>query len=495
MKKNHFISQLRFCGIALLGVGALMLSSCADDGYDDDERWSSVKGQELSSPSAESIVITPSVDGKSQTVSWPVVAGADGYVVSLYDTSQETPLVADSLVDGCSIVFSREEDVNYKLTILTVAGEGNTLVDANPTEVAFSTFTPTWNRIPAGSDIGEWLAANPAPADTIGNLNIDLEGGADYVVSGPIDFGANVFTLRSTSKTNPAKIKFTGENAGFIIQMGFTLKYLDIDCQAMDEGLIVSSKEPVVSPIVVNAWSADWNMFVIQDPVSVLNCKVSNLKSFIYWDNNYAVWMPKTILIDNSVIQLATTTDAKCKSLGYVSTNKGGGFIQSLTVNNSTIYNTGEGQAKYFAFYGGFGISQTKENEIGWIDNQITYSNCTFYNVCKDGQWGNYNGIAGKTSSFWTMKNCIFWNCSSSGVARRFLAGKQNQKTAEFANNTYVQNDGEKFDTPTNYDNSGTDIQFLPVFADPANGDFTLDPSCQQAIIGTGDPRWLPSAE
>jgi hypothetical protein len=36
MKKNHFISQLRFCGIALLGVGALMLSSCADDGYNDD---------------------------------------------------------------------------------------------------------------------------------------------------------------------------------------------------------------------------------------------------------------------------------------------------------------------------------------------------------------------------------------------------------------------------------------------------------------------------
>lgn len=79
MKKNHFISQLRFCGIALLGVGALMLSSCADDGYDDDERWSSVTGQELSSPSAESIVITPSVDGKSQTVSWPVVAGSGGF--------------------------------------------------------------------------------------------------------------------------------------------------------------------------------------------------------------------------------------------------------------------------------------------------------------------------------------------------------------------------------------------------------------------------------
>ena len=53
MKKNHFISQLRFCGIALLGVGALMLSSCADDGYDDDERWnSSVKNTTLESPSA-----------------------------------------------------------------------------------------------------------------------------------------------------------------------------------------------------------------------------------------------------------------------------------------------------------------------------------------------------------------------------------------------------------------------------------------------------------
>ena len=84
-------------------------------------------------------------------------------------------------------------------------------------------------------------------------------------------------------------------------------------------------------------------------------------------------------------------------------------------------------------------------------------------------QWGNYNGVASKKTSYWNMKNCIFYNCSSSGVARRFLAGKQNQATAVFENN----------------------IKEDPLFADPANGDFTISGATQIARK-TGDPRWLP---
>nr|MCR4853826.1 DUF5123 domain-containing protein [Prevotella sp.] len=130
------------------------------------------------------------------------------------------------------------------------------------------------------------------------------------------------------------------------------------------------------------------------------------------------------------------------------------------------------------------------DTSLGWADNTISYLNCTFYHVCPNGQWGNYNGVAGKKTSYWNMKNCIFVDCSSSGVARRFLAGKQNQATAVFENNTYMKADGS-FDNPSGYDNSGTQIESDPMFANPEAGDFHVNGPVQLSRR-TGDPRWLP---
>ena len=39
MKKNHLFSYSKICTLALLGVSALFLTSCAEDGYDNDERF------------------------------------------------------------------------------------------------------------------------------------------------------------------------------------------------------------------------------------------------------------------------------------------------------------------------------------------------------------------------------------------------------------------------------------------------------------------------
>jgi hypothetical protein len=91
------------------------------------------------------------------------------------------------------------------------------------------------------------------------------------------------------------------------------------------------------------------------------------------------------------------------------------------------------------------------------------------------------------------MKNCIFFDCSSSGVARRFLHGRTNQLHAEFLNNTYMNPDGS-FQDPGNYDVSGTIIEEDPQFANPAAGDFHISGTTQVARK-TGDPRWLPGAE
>ena len=200
MKQNHLFTYSKICALALTGAGALFFTSCAKDGYDDESFDSVVSNTQVASISADDITVTPSADGKTQTISWPVVMGAGGYRVNLIDASNpDEPLINDSIVDGCSVTTKREEDVNYEMTILTLGNKKKNNTDASETvEFAFSTFTPTYMTIPAGSDLTEWFAANPLPADKIGeNLNFDLEGGEEYTISGLIDFDGQAVTLRS----------------------------------------------------------------------------------------------------------------------------------------------------------------------------------------------------------------------------------------------------------------------------------------------------------
>ena len=162
MKKNHLFSYSKICTLALLGASALFLTSCAKDGYDDDERFDAgVSNTQMEAVKADDITVTVSADGKSQTFTWPVVLGASGYRVRLIDVANpETPIINDSIVDGCSVTGKREEDVNYRLTILTIGNKAKGNTDASVEAVKdFSTFTPTYKLIPAGSNLNEWFAA------------------------------------------------------------------------------------------------------------------------------------------------------------------------------------------------------------------------------------------------------------------------------------------------------------------------------------------------
>jgi hypothetical protein len=81
--------------------------------------------------------------------------GAGGYRVNLIDASNpDEPIINDSIVDGCSVTGKREEDVNYKLTILTLGNSKKGNSDAT-TAVSkeFSTFTPTFKTIPTGTTL------------------------------------------------------------------------------------------------------------------------------------------------------------------------------------------------------------------------------------------------------------------------------------------------------------------------------------------------------
>ena len=345
---------------------------------------------------------------------------------------------------------------------------------------------PTKAVIDNGSDLKDVIAK--FAKDGV----VTLPAGVELTLNEAVEL-TEPLTIVSDEK-NPAKVVFAAENAGFIINEGLTLKNINFECSASTAPFIQLSKTPTIKPVTINAWGTDYNLYLIKEPIAAINCTVSGLKSFFLTDNkidNNGAWFPTTILVDNCLVQLETP--ANNSNNAYFYTNNGGGFAKEMTVKNSTFYNTTDFGFRYFVRYGGFGITQAQE-AFGWEATTLSYENSTFYNVCQnDGQWGNYNGLAGKTTSYWSMTNCIFWNCSTSGsVPRRFLHGKDYSKTPEnktFLNNTYMKKDGT-FQDPQNYDTTGTNIEEDPQFADPANGDFHISGS-KQAELGTGDPRWL----
>ncbi|MBQ9229923.1 MAG: DUF4957 domain-containing protein [Prevotella sp.] len=500
MKKNHLFTYSKICALALTGASALFLTSCAEDGFDEESFDGGVSNTQVTSISAEDITITPSADGKSQTISWPVVMGAGGYRVNLIDVSNpDEPIINDSIVDGCTVTGKREEDVNYQLTIQALGNAKKNNTDSpEVTSKAFSTFTPTYMTIPAGSDLNEWFAANPIPEEAIGeNLNYDLEAGGEYTVSAELDFDAYWVTLRANSKSNPATIKYTTEASCINFAAPFNAKYLHFDCAAMSDknGVFGFSKSPTA------ARDEATGFVIFGGNTTIVNCTFDKVNGYFFWDNRKGQKVAAVqFLIDNCVVELTPSTAQKA---AVIWTNNGG-HINDFTISNSTFYNLTDGDLYYFYQTGnyrakdiGLGGAGTDQGGPG---NTVTFKNSTFYRIGFHqpsgdwGEWGNYNGMNGKADSFWTMTDCIFFDCSAKGgVPRRFLHGKtyaSDSGNVTFANNTYMAYDGS-FDPIGSYDTSGSQIEEDPMFANPDAADFTISGATQVARK-TGDPRWLP---
>ena len=316
---------------------------------------------------------------------------------------------------------------------------------------------------PTGNDLTE-IAAAATPQD--GEIIINLDADAEYTMSGPIS--RNNITIAGVEGNN-AKIKMAA-GASFSPNANITLKNLDIDGSALgNDAPIMLSTSPIESSI-----SAEGGYYII-NKVEILNCNFIDIPQLI--NDNGVKYCVANMLVDNCIVSL----NAAAKKT-VVDFSKGG-FINDLTIKNSTFYNKGADQ-DYFVRYTNAG----RCDRAGFASNSITYESNTFYNIAKEGQWGNYSGFAGRGTSYWTMNKNIFVDCSKGEVARRYLGGRQNQATASFAYNTYWYNGAAE--DPSGYDNSETILASDPMLKDPANADFTPQ-GADQVANKTGDPRWL----
>lgn len=459
---------MRLVGAMALMSASLFMGSCATDGFDKETWSSSVKNQTLVSPSSDDITVDKNADGSGWIISWPLVKGASGFkctVVNVTDPEAPITVFQDSIVDGCNLTFPREEDSNYTLSIQALGNAAFNNQDAESATIKpFSSFSPTWKEVPAGSDISEWFAANPIPADMTEEVCVDLVAGAEYTMSGKMDFGGHTACIRCTTASKPAKVKFTGD-AGFIIGNGFTMKNLEIDATASTAAFIVLNNEPAVA-------QGTGNYYIINDPLYLSNIKVIGIGSRFIYDNKtqYAV---KTCIIDNCMLN-STCVEA----VPFI--HFPNGFINDLTIRNSTIWDSATGANNYFVQYSNAG----RCDRAGFSTNSISYTNCTFYNMAYKGQMGNYSAFAGRNTSYFTLKSNIFVNCGNNQVPRRFTSGSNNNAVKSFADNTYFY-DGADEEVGT-WDESGSQVLGDPQFKDPTHGDFT-----PKAGLKIGDPRWL----
>ncbi len=466
--KNSILPALAAC--ALLAVG------CADH-YDGDETWSpQVKNATLTSPDAGKITISPSADGSTMTIAWPVVYGAGGYAVELYNVNDPNSpvLVKTDTIDGCSLRVDREEDTNYSLTIRTLGNQKYNNHEAQEqTEYKFNTFLPTYAEIPDGSDLKAWFAENPIPADSTSHLCYDLVPGGNYTVSGKIDFYGHQVTLRSSSKANYANVVM-GAGSYFNTYAGFTLKYLNINAEATNKPLISFSDEPEES---IKNLIGEKGYYFIMDPVVVQGCNITNLGSSIVASNS-AKYDVRVVSINNTIVQLDKTLPAaNSAAVIYMKS----GFISDFTIKNSTVYSR-EHTDCFFIQHGGRPKDVSDEEQ-----RYVSILNCTLCNIAYGKNFCDYHN--GQTTYHYTLKNTIVVDCGKANFLTGLNKGQSSDNPVWDVNNNTCWRDGaDASASQTGIKNPGLWLTTDPGI-DPANAKFV--PAAAQQEAGQGDPRWI----
>lgn len=474
----------------------MTLASCADV-YDGDEVYSSdVRNETMVSPDAAKITVTASTDGTQQTIAWPVVYGAGGYELIVTDVTDpgNTIEIMNKNVDGCSVTLARDEDRNYTLSLRTLGDKELNNKDAETAAtLQFTTFLPSVGTIPAGSDIADYFAENSIPESAATEMVCyDLVPGGMYTLNRLVEFANKKVTIR-TASANKATVVY-GAEGKITTYTGCTLKNLNIDCSAQTSStasVIQLSETPDESiKGIQKEGEYKSTYYDIQDNIVLQGLNIQGLPGYIFFDGNKVAYGLRALTVKDCVIELVTSSEHSVKENALINSYKG--FIKDFSMMNTTIWTnptTAKGKAKFMIRYNNSG----RPDRYGYAKASVNFSNSTFYNVCKGGQWANYDGIgnAHKWAVF-NMQSCIFLDCGNKDVARRFIRNKPAAADdITFKNNTYMYEGDFENDE---YDTSGTAIKSDPQFENAASGNFKVNGS-EQLAKRTGDPRWLPEVE
>lgn len=468
----------------------LLFASCVD-GYKDDITWASnVKNVTLESPAADKITVKFSADGAEQTIEWPLVPGAGGYLVSVYNVDDpNNPAVIgeeNQVVDGISLKRPSTEDTRFKVVIKTLGNPKNNNQEApTATEKQYDNMLAVTAVIPDGTNLSDYFTTNPIPAGAT-ELCYELVAGGNYTMTDNVSTGTTSVTIRGDKVDHPV-INMT--DGSFVCDgAGFKLKFLDINYADFvgTSGNAIILMNSAFNTVGANLTESGYFVIPTTSPIAIQSCKITGMKYYLFYDNGqkYAIG---TFLIKDCIIGQNTNT------FGNALIRFGQGMVKDLTIINSTFYNeiAPSHSSNRFIQISSGNAGSVKPVEETWANGSMTVTNCTFYQTGKGAQSFNSNGAMGQSGDKVTIQKCIFVDCYENGrIISRFRRGNTAAVFTGGQNSQWY--DGQLF---TGSQDLTADIAYYtsnPNLTYLGNGEFKLE-GTEQIAARTGDPRWLPA--
>ncbi len=321
------------------------------------------------------------------------------------------------------------------------------------------------------------------PSRTMGELLADVagqaaeDGHAEYSVTVIIPSG-----VQAEISDKPAEDS-TDDASKLTLPNGMSVTFYGERGNAMDEvsiykSLDIAGRHSVVKfqnlTVTGNSYCFNQSEVCNVDSVIFEDCKVSGFTSSTFFRTQGGKYDPTNAI---GCLKLVNSVFDNCgKGYGFIHVD--GAIINNIIVDGCTFSNictTGKCffmQSKY---------SQNIES--------LRIMNSTFYNFCGNGQYF----IDFRDKSFgpdaFELTNVIFGKTADE-VTNKNVRGTCDN--ASFATNCYTLSDCYKVikgaTAFTEEDDTNTKYSSADIFADPANGDFTLKSGC--GIEKCGDPRW-----
>lgn len=208
--------------------------------------------------------------------------------------------------------------------------------------------------------------------------------------------------------------------------------------------------------------------------LDVQNCEIKNYVKGVFYHAT-TTYIP-SITFNNCLIH-----DITCEGGDMFDSRDKKGYLEALTITNSTIYNSASARD----------IIRIDDNSGTWAGKTTTVKvdHCTFDNV---GQSSNKRYLYVRFQS-----NVITWSNNLITNTKSVYSNQSKTSMPEYSNNAYYEASSLQTSDVANKVNSdgkrefadkdGTTLTASP-YANTTEGDFTLTESASK--LGVGDPRW-----
>ena len=508
---------IRSGSIAVAAMAAMLAVGCAE-GYDSPSDFDmGVRNSQMETPIQDSISFKVSADGKTATVSWPTVAGADGHEVTFTNVDDpENPVIIDGydkkIVDGSKFTISVAEDSKYQMQIRTLGKkEFGNKDDETVHTYNFTTLVPSVATIPTGTDIAQFFMEHPLDS-AAEEVAVELEANGQYTLTDTVDFSHHKLTLRGDKIHRPV-VTISG-NGHFETYSTLKVKFINFDMtEAQAGGFIAMSNKDLPDSLKTENLGRYWRgtsqikgIYMVEDPIYVSQCWFKNLPHAMLYDNNVKVayWY---FTLSDCIVQMNNDTKS---NIGFINLYNAGMGLKNLVIENSTIYNIPDNSAACFARYNisesntapekVFGNMTAEYNSHMWKFSHVTFAKC-YYDDTSHSGWRFCNNVPVSRNFTLNIDHTIFYNCAQlyrmNGGSKTFRFNFfWNDGQGDKDRNNAIKDSGSapfasEYDPMFGGDNA-TQVATELDFSQP-NGGVNFTPNEYEIIANRGgDSRWLP---